>query len=306
VATSEFSQYLKNIRGLPLLSLSREAELSEIINGDFPEADVRAAVEELVESNVRLVINMAKNHSPGPESLPDLVAAGNVGLVLAAEKFDVRKKKFGEGRFTTHAWWHIKDHILDEIRRNCRRGMHVPESTFSYMPKVLKMIEEDPDISALEMSKALNISETEVCFTLEAINRKVNGIYAKGDESTEESEIQLVDHGATMPSEAAHTSELLRLVIETAGEVGADEEEIQLLSVAPEDYRTFVEALAAKRGVGPARIRMRKQELIWRIRKALIFKMGKEEAEDLLADKVNPYTWRRKEGMQWKKGESKP
>ena len=78
--------YLKEIGKVPLLDATRELELAELMtNGN------ETAKQELVESNLRLVVSIAKRHVGKGMYFLDLIQEGNLGLIKAVEKFDYSK-----------------------------------------------------------------------------------------------------------------------------------------------------------------------------------------------------------------------
>lgn len=64
----------------------------------------------LVQSHLRFVIKLARKRTTDPEKLPDLIAAGNLGLLKAIDRFDVRKRT----RFLTYAGWWIQEEMFRE------------------------------------------------------------------------------------------------------------------------------------------------------------------------------------------------
>jgi RNA polymerase primary sigma factor len=91
--------YFSQIKNKPLLSAEEEWELSKkILKGS------EAAKTELIESNLRLVVKIARAFVSKDVQFLDLVQEGNIGLMKAAEKFDYRKNV----RFSTYAAWWIK------------------------------------------------------------------------------------------------------------------------------------------------------------------------------------------------------
>lgn len=98
--------YLKEIRTIPLLTANDEVELSKrIIKGD------ERARKKMIQSNLRLVINIAKRYMHLGIPLLDLIEEGNLGLMRAVDKFNY-KKGF---RFSTYAAWWIKQSIIRSI-----------------------------------------------------------------------------------------------------------------------------------------------------------------------------------------------
>jgi len=95
--------YVSQIRTVPLLSFEEELELSRCIQkGD------EAARNRLIESNLRLVVKIAKSYSNKDVSFMDLIQEGNMGLIRAVEKYDHVKQV----RFSTYATWWIRQAII--------------------------------------------------------------------------------------------------------------------------------------------------------------------------------------------------
>lgn len=98
--------YLKDIKKLPLLTAEEEISLAERIKkGD------KQARAKMIQSNLRLVINIAKKYSHLGVSMMDLIEEGNLGLMKAVEKFNPKKGY----RFSTYAAWWIRQYISRAI-----------------------------------------------------------------------------------------------------------------------------------------------------------------------------------------------
>ena len=114
-------QYLKEIGDYPLLSLEQEIELAEKIqSGD------ELAKRQLAESNLRLVVSIAKRYVGRGLSFLDLIQEGNLGLIKAVEKFDHTKGY----KFSTYATWWIRQAITRAIAdqsRTIRIPVHMSE-----------------------------------------------------------------------------------------------------------------------------------------------------------------------------------
>jgi RNA polymerase primary sigma factor len=103
--------YLKAISKHQSLSISEENRLAERIQqGD------EAALNRLVEANLRFVVNVAKNYQNQGMTFVDLINEGNVGLLRAARRFD-GKKNF---KFITYAVWWIRQGILKALAEQSR------------------------------------------------------------------------------------------------------------------------------------------------------------------------------------------
>jgi len=102
--------YLDWIGKHPLLKAREEIELSRALQEGSEEAKTK-----LINSNLRLVVNVAKRYMKHGVPLLDLIQEGNCGLMRAIEKFDPARGY----RFSTYSTWWIKQAIHRSIQRNC-------------------------------------------------------------------------------------------------------------------------------------------------------------------------------------------
>lgn len=115
-------QYFKEINEIPLLSQSEEEQLCKQIALGNKEAK-----KKLVESNLRLVVSIAKHYQNCGLPFRDLIQEGSIGLMKAADKFDLSKGY----RFSTFAPWWIRQTIsraLAEQGRTIRLPVHITEN----------------------------------------------------------------------------------------------------------------------------------------------------------------------------------
>jgi len=110
-------EYLRDIDEAPLLDAEDEVLLARrIIDHNDPEAR-----EQMVRSNLRLVVNLAKKYAKHGMSLADLIEEGNLGLLRAIDTFDPRHGV----RFGTYAAWWIKQSIKRAMQTS-GQPIHVP------------------------------------------------------------------------------------------------------------------------------------------------------------------------------------
>lgn len=103
--------YLKDINRIPLLSHKEEAQLAiKAKQGD------KAAKNKIVNANLRFVVNVAKKYQKHGLDLTDLISEGNIGLLIAIDKFDVTKGY----HFISYAVWWIRQSILKAICEKSR------------------------------------------------------------------------------------------------------------------------------------------------------------------------------------------
>jgi len=114
--------YLREIGRIPLLSFDEELELAQkVLEGD------EEARQKLAESNLRLVVSIAKKYVGRGMLFLDLIQEGNMGLIKAVEKFDYKKGY----KFSTYATWWIRQAITRAIAdqaRTIRIPVHMVET----------------------------------------------------------------------------------------------------------------------------------------------------------------------------------
>ena len=114
--------YLREIGRIPLLSFEEESDLAKRILDDDEEAK-----QKLAESNLRLVVSIAKKYVGRGMLFLDLIQEGNMGLIKAVEKFDYTKGF----KFSTYATWWIRQAITRAIAdqaRTIRIPVHMVET----------------------------------------------------------------------------------------------------------------------------------------------------------------------------------
>ncbi len=114
--------YLREIGRIPLLNFEEELELAQkVLEGD------EEAKQKLAESNLRLVVSIAKKYVGRGMLFLDLIQEGNMGLIKAVEKFDYKKGY----KFSTYATWWIRQAITRAIAdqaRTIRIPVHMVET----------------------------------------------------------------------------------------------------------------------------------------------------------------------------------
>ena len=120
--------YLREIGKIPLLSYEEEAELAQrILKGD------EEAKQKLAESNLRLVVSIAKKYVGRGMLFLDLIQEGNMGLIKAVEKFDYNKGF----KFSTYATWWIRQAITRAIADQART-IRIPVHMVETMNKLIR------------------------------------------------------------------------------------------------------------------------------------------------------------------------
>ena len=128
--------YLKEIGKIPLLNAEQERALAQKM-----QAGDKDAKDTLVESNLRLVVSIAKKYMNRGLSLLDLIQEGNIGLIKAVDKFDYEKGF----KFSTYATWWIRQAITRAIAdqaRTIRIPVHMVE-TINKLTRVQRQLIQD-------------------------------------------------------------------------------------------------------------------------------------------------------------------
>jgi RNA polymerase primary sigma factor len=149
--------YFDQIKKAKLLTFEEELELSRRI-----QAGDEGARKRLIESNLRLVVRIAKNYLTPEVSILDLIQEGNLGLMKAASKYDFRKQV----RFSTYASWWIKQAIVRSLS-NKKRVIRLPHRqeeklrrisrTYNTLSQVLM---REPTLQ--EIAQEIGLNEEEV------------------------------------------------------------------------------------------------------------------------------------------------
>ena len=130
-----FQSYLRDIRGLGLLTHAEEVDLAQ-----RAAAGDNLARRKLIESNLRLVIAIARRYTSTGVPLIDLIQEGNLGLMRAAEKFDYRRGC----HFGTYATWWIRQ-AVSRAAGEQSRIIHLPEHVATRLRKVRRIGPSDGD-----------------------------------------------------------------------------------------------------------------------------------------------------------------
>jgi RNA polymerase primary sigma factor len=212
MTTDSLQLFLKDIGKVRLLTAQEEVDLAKRIErGDLD------AKQKMVESNLRLVVSIAKNYRNQGLPFLDLIQEGTLGLVRAAEKFDYRKGF----KFSTYATWWIRQAIaraLADKARTIRIPVHVVEKLNKIGRAERKLVTElgrepTPD----EIAEVTGIDPEEVDQIKRSAQAPVSLEKPVGDEEESEFGQFIADEKAESPFERAAdllTKEALREALE--------------------------------------------------------------------------------------------
>ena len=219
-------RYLSELGSYPLLTAEQEVELAQAIElGRVAElelaaaeltrsrrktldqqvADADAARRTFIQSNLRLVVSIAKRYQGTGMSLLDLIQEGNLGLMRAVEKFDHRKGF----KFSTYATWWIRQSIgrgIADKGRTIRLPSHLVD-TMAVLSKtsstMLKQLGREP--TPEELANETGLPEDRVRLALRAAPDLISLSASIGDDDAELGDL-LADDSADTAFEAAALS----------------------------------------------------------------------------------------------------
>ncbi|MFL5659407.1 MAG: RNA polymerase sigma factor RpoD/SigA [Ktedonobacteraceae bacterium] len=197
-AEDAFQSYLRDIRGLGLLTHAEEIDLAQ----RAALGDERAR-RKLIESNLRLVIAIARRYTSTGVPLIDLIQEGNLGLMRAAEKFDYRRGC----HFGTYATWWIRQAVSRAAGEQSRL-IHLPEHVATRLRKVRRVAAQLSQENGLDplpeqIAAACNIDVNEVIDLLGVIEQPVSLDAPVDDEARYSLADTLEDSTTPAPAETA-------------------------------------------------------------------------------------------------------
>ena len=212
MTTDSLQLFLKDIGKVRLLTAQEEVGLAKRIErGDLD------AKEKMVESNLRLVVSIAKNYRNQGLPFLDLIQEGTLGLVRAAEKFDYRRGF----KFSTYATWWIRQAIaraLADKARAIRIPAHVVEKLNKIGRAERKLVTEfGREPAAEEIAEVTGIELEEIESIKRFAQAPVSLEQPVGDEEESEFGQFIADERAESPYERAAeilTNEALRDALE--------------------------------------------------------------------------------------------
>ena len=225
--------YLKEIGKVDLLNTEQELELAEkMANGD------ERAKQKLVESNLRLVVSIAKRYVGRGMFFLDLIQEGNLGLMKAVEKFDYTKGY----KFSTYATWWIRQAITRAIAdqaRTIRIPVHMVETINKVLRVSRQLLQElGHEASTEEIAAKMNMSVEKVRDIMKLAQEPVSLETPIGEEEDSHLGDFIPDDDAPAPAEAASYTLLREQLCEVLHTLTPREEHVLKLRFGLEDGRT--------------------------------------------------------------------
>lgn len=256
--------YLKKIKNNKLLSTKEEVLLAQKV-----ESGDQLAKEELIKSNLKLVISIAKNYLGKGLLFLDLIQEGNLGLIKAVEKFNYKKGY----KFSTYATWWIRQAItraLADNGRTIRLPVHIIEAInkISRVQKELfQKLGKKPKIE--EIADRTNISPGKVRKVLQILEEKLVSLDFKIKEEQEDLELGMFveDTKAELPLKEVVSSILRDKIAETLNTLDKREKKILMLRFGIYDGQPkTLEEISREFGISRERIRQIEKEALGKLR----------------------------------------
>ncbi|MBI4599572.1 sigma-70 family RNA polymerase sigma factor [Candidatus Uhrbacteria bacterium] len=266
ISADSIQMYLREIGKVPLLKTEEEIQLAKRKDRGDREAERR-----LIESNLRLVVSIAKKFVDKSLSLLDLIQEGNIGLFRAVEKFDYRKGY----KFSTYATWWIRQAItraLADQSRTIRIPVHMVE-TINRFQSVQRQLIQDLGREPLPDEVAAEMGETvEKIRHIIKINQDTISIDTSVGDDDENSTLEdfIEDVRSVTPDRAAALQILRERMQEIVGNLHAREQKILEMRFGLVDNVSHtLEEVGEEFGVTRERIRQIEAKALEKIAKSV-------------------------------------
>jgi RNA polymerase primary sigma factor/RNA polymerase nonessential primary-like sigma factor len=254
--------YLKDIRKTPLLTFEREQELAKrVARGD---EEARA---QMIEANLRLVILIGKRYINRGLPFPDIIAEGNLGLIRAVDKFQ-HQRGF---RFSTYAWWWIRQYIERAIVnqvRIIRLPVHVAAVANKYTRTVrnlTKQLGREPDLQEIAGEMKISVHRARV------VSQLIKDVYSLdmhiGDQEDDTLKDVLSDDNAPSPENSYDDGSRQKHISEWISQLPATERKVVEMryGLNREDPHTLA-SISKQFGLTRERIRQIENQAISKLR----------------------------------------
>ncbi|NWG45752.1 MAG: RNA polymerase factor sigma-32 [Alphaproteobacteria bacterium] len=271
-------RFIKSAMAAPLLSREHEAELARA----WRERGDQAALHELTEAYMRLVVSVAARFRNYGIPMGDLVQEGNVGLMQAAARFEPER----EVRFSTYATWWIRSAIQDHILRNwsiVRTGTTASQKSLFFSLRRLRALIRDgaepvmsPEARQTIATK-LGVNAEEVALMesrLSAADRSLNARI--GEEGDSEWQDLLAD-SRPLPDEELldrKDAQVRRSWIRKALERLNERELMIIRERRLQDEGVTLETLGQRLGISKERVRQIEHQALTKLKAALVEIVG--------------------------------
>ena len=257
--------YLNEIGFSPLLTAEEEVYYSRLAQkGD------ESGRRRMIESNLRLVVKIARRYINRGLALLDLIEEGNLGLIRAVEKFDPERGF----RFSTYATWWIRQTIERAIMnqtRTIRLPIHVVKELNSYLHAARRLAQSlDHEPNAEEIAEMLDKPLTDVKRLLK-LNERVTSVDVPVGKDSDKLVIDAIpDENITDPSDLLQDEDVLVNLETWIGQLSQKQREVVERRFGLHGYKiSTLEEVGNEIGVTRERVRQIQMDALKRLREIL-------------------------------------
>ena len=261
--------YLKDVGKIKLLSFNEEQYLGKIIKEDKKEKRI-CAKKKLIQSNLRLVVSIAKKYIGRGLSFLDLIQEGNIGLMKAAERFDYEKGY----KFSTYATWWIQQSITRAIAdkaRVIRLPIHMIESLGKIRKATIDLTTElGRTPTKQEVAYKLGLSVSKLTSIIKSAQSTIS-IETPANQKEDSTKIAdyIVDESTIAPSERVSQENLFEDIQRMLKQLSPKERDILILRYGLDNNgeKKTLDEIGSHYGVSRERIRQIENRAISKLKK---------------------------------------
>lgn len=258
--------YLRDIQRTPLLSAEAEKELARKV-----ESGDAAARNKMIESNLRLVVKIAKRYINRGLPFLDLIEEGNLGLIKSVERFDLAK----ECRFSTYATWWIRQSIeraLINQSRTIRLPVHVSDDIGRMIRVTCKLSHElnrEPETQEIADAMKVKIQHVRRLMTLLRHTCSIEAPLGEGNDFALIDTVE--DNFLAAPAEQLENINIYEIISRHFNELTESERRIITLRFGLDDHDPqTLDVIGQQFGVTRERIRQIEAKSLGKLRESYV------------------------------------